>query len=73
MVNHNLIMKNSVGNFFYPNPNRLVVNKGGSNGILHKINNTTVDSSPRFLLQCFIRLADTDDLFQGNTVGSTMG
>ena len=58
---HNLIMKNSVGNFFYPNPNRLVVNKGGSNGILHKINNTTVDSSPRLSLQCFIRLADTDE------------
>lgn len=55
---HSLIMKNSVGNFFYPNPNRVVINKGGVNGILHKINDTTIDSSPRLSLQCFMQFEE---------------
>ena len=50
----NLIMEKGSGDFFYPKPNRAIVNKGGKHGILHKVNQSTVNSSPRLTLQCFV-------------------
>ena len=52
---HDLLMEEGSGNYFYPKPNRLIINKGGSNGILHKVNKSTSNSNPRLTLQCFIR------------------
>lgn len=49
-----LLMEGASGNYFYPKPNRAIVNKGGQHGILHKVNQSTMNSSPRLTLQCFI-------------------
>ena len=51
---YDVLMKEGTGNYFYPKPNRLIINKGGSNGILHKVNKSTLNSNPRLKLQCFI-------------------
>jgi hypothetical protein len=50
-----LLMEEGTGNYFYPKPNRMIINKGGRNGILHKVNKSTLNSNPRLTLQCFIR------------------
>lgn len=52
---YDVIMEHGIGHFFYPKPNRLVINKGGNRGILHKVNKSTIDSKPRLTLQGFIR------------------
>jgi len=52
---HDLLMIEGSGNYFYPKPNRLIINKGGANGILHKVNKSTLNSNPRLTLQCFIK------------------
>ena len=54
---HSLIMENGSGHYFYPKPNRAIVNKGGKHGILHKVNKSTANSGPRLTLQCFIHSA----------------
>ena len=51
---YDVLMEEGAGNYFYPKPNRLIINKGGSNGILHKVNKSTLNSNPRLTLQCFI-------------------
>jgi hypothetical protein len=52
---HELIMSKGHGHFIHPKPNRLIINKGGKKGILHKVARTTPDSGPRLTLQGFIR------------------
>lgn len=52
---YDVIMEKGVGNFFHPKPNRLIINKGGDKGILHKVNKSTVDSRARLTFQGFIR------------------
>ena len=54
---HSLIMENGSGQYFYPKPNRAIVNKGGKHGILHKVNKSTANSGPKLTLQCFIHSA----------------
>lgn len=51
---YNLLMEGGSGNFFHSKPNRLILNKGGDKGILHKVAKTTTDSKPRLTLQGFI-------------------
>lgn len=50
-----LIMDKGIGHFFHPKPNRLIINKGGDCGILHKVNKSTSDSRPRLTFQGFIK------------------
>jgi len=52
---YDIIMERGHGHFFHPKPNRLILNKGGEKGILHKVNKSTLDSRARLTLQCFIR------------------
>ena len=52
---YDTIMDQGVGHYIQPKPNRLVLNKGGPHGILHKVNKSTVNSGPRITLQGFIR------------------
>ena len=44
------MINKGIGQFFHPKPNRLIVNSD----IMHKINTTSTDSSPRLSLQGFI-------------------
>ena len=44
------MINRGIGQFFHPKPNRLIVNSN----IMHKINTTSKDSSPRLSLQGFI-------------------
>jgi hypothetical protein len=52
---YDIILREGVGNFFHPKPNRLIVNKGGDRGILHKVNKSTIDSKARLTFQGFIK------------------
>jgi hypothetical protein len=52
---HELILNHGHGHFIHPKPNRMIINKGGSRGILHKVARSTVNSGPRLTLQGFIR------------------
>lgn len=52
---HNLILDHGHGHFIHPKPNRLIINKGGARGILHKVARSTIESNPRLTLQGFIR------------------
>ena len=51
----NMIMDKGTGHFIMPKPNRIVFNKSGSNGILHKVNKSTSNSAERITLQGFFR------------------
>jgi len=51
----NMIMDKGIGQFIMPKPNRIIFNKSGSNGILHKVNKSTNNSAPRLTLQGFFR------------------
>ena len=56
------IMEEGIGTYIQPKPNRLVLNKGGPHGILHKVNKSTINAGPRLTLQGFIRSKGiTDD------------
>jgi len=55
---YDMIMDKGNGNYFYPKPNRAILNKGGTSGILHKVNRSSRNSSPRLTLQCFINKKD---------------
>lgn len=50
-----MIMNKGTGHFIMPKPNRIVFNKSGDNGILHKVNKSTINSSERLTLQGFFR------------------
>jgi len=50
-----MIMEKGVGNFIMPKPNRIVLNKSGEYGILHKVNKSTVNAKERLTLQGFLR------------------
>ena len=52
---YDVIMDSGVGNYIQPKPNRLVLNKGGPHGILHKVNKSTTNADARITLQGFIR------------------
>jgi Rps23 Pro-64 3,4-dihydroxylase Tpa1-like proline 4-hydroxylase len=49
-----LILDHGVGYFIQPKPNRLVIGKAGSNGILHKVNRSTLQAKDRLTLQGFL-------------------
>ena len=49
-----LIMNHGIGNFIQPKPNRLVLSKAGANGILHKVNRSTLQARDRLTLQGFL-------------------
>lgn len=51
---YEFLLEKGTGNFFHSKPNRLILNKGGDKGILHKVAKTTLDSKPRLTLQGFI-------------------
>ena len=51
----NLIMEKGTGHFVYPKPNRIVFNKSGEYGILHKVNKSTSRAKERLTLQGFLR------------------
>jgi Rps23 Pro-64 3,4-dihydroxylase Tpa1-like proline 4-hydroxylase len=55
---HELILNHGHGHFIHPKPNRMIINKGGTRGILHKVARSTVNSGPRLTLQGFIRKHD---------------
>jgi hypothetical protein len=50
----NLIVNHGIGHFIHPKPNRLVIGKAGDNGILHKVNRSTLQSKDRLTLQGFL-------------------
>jgi hypothetical protein len=50
-----MIMNKGTGHFIMPKPNRIVFNKSGANGILHKVNKSTNNSAERITLQGFLR------------------
>jgi hypothetical protein len=49
-----LIVDHGIGNFIIPKPNRLVINRAGENGILHKVNKSTAQAKDRLTLQGFL-------------------
>ena len=52
---YDVIMDEGIGHYIQPKPNRLVLNKGGPKGILHKVNKSTINSGARITLQGFNR------------------
>jgi hypothetical protein len=60
------IMNNSIGQFIYPKPNRLVFNRSGENGILHKVNKSSLQAKDRLTIQGFISYPENcgDDQFK---------
>ena len=48
-------MDEGIGHYIQPKPNRLVLNKGGPKGILHKVNKSTINAGARITMQGFIR------------------
>jgi Rps23 Pro-64 3,4-dihydroxylase Tpa1-like proline 4-hydroxylase len=50
----NLIVEHGIGHFIQPKPNRLVIGKAGDNGILHKVNRSTMQAKDRLTLQGFL-------------------
>jgi hypothetical protein len=52
---YDVIMEKGIGHFFHPKPNRLIVNRGGERGILHKVSKSTIDSRARLTFQGFIK------------------
>lgn len=51
----NMILEKGVGHFVMPKPNRIIFNKSGKYGILHKVNKSTLQASERLTLQGFLR------------------
>lgn len=49
-----LIVDHGIGHFIHPKPNRLVIGKAGDNGILHKVNRSTLQAKDRLTLQGFL-------------------
>jgi Rps23 Pro-64 3,4-dihydroxylase Tpa1-like proline 4-hydroxylase len=49
-----LIINHGIGYFIQPKPNRLVIGKAGNNGILHKVNRSTLQAKDRLTLQGFL-------------------
>jgi Rps23 Pro-64 3,4-dihydroxylase Tpa1-like proline 4-hydroxylase len=52
---HQTIMERGHGRFVFPKPNRLVINKAGPAGTLHKVNKSTPQAENRLSLQGFLR------------------
>jgi Rps23 Pro-64 3,4-dihydroxylase Tpa1-like proline 4-hydroxylase len=52
---HNTIMDRGHGRFVFPKTNRLVINKAGKQGTLHKVNKSTPQAENRLSLQGFLR------------------
>jgi len=50
-----MILNKGTGHFVMPKPNRIVFNKGGEHGILHKVAKSTPQAHDRLTLQGFIR------------------
>lgn len=50
-----MILDKGVGHFIMPKPNRIVFNKGGKQGILHKVAKSTPQATDRLTLQGFLR------------------
>jgi len=49
-----LIVDHGIGHFIQPKPNRLVIGRAGDNGILHKVNRSTMQAKDRLTLQGFL-------------------
>lgn len=49
------IIDHGFGTFIHPKPNRLIINKAGDKGILHKVNKSTMQAKDRLSLQGFLR------------------
>ena len=49
-----LIVDHGIGHFIHPKPNRLVIGRAGKNGILHKVNRSTLQAKDRLTLQGFL-------------------
>lgn len=67
---NNFIMNNSVGQFIYPNSNRLIFNRSGENGILHKVNKSTAQAKDRLTIQGFINYPEDRNLTQGTDINN---
>jgi Rps23 Pro-64 3,4-dihydroxylase Tpa1-like proline 4-hydroxylase len=52
---HNAIMEKGYGQFIFPKTNRLIINKAGTQGTLHKVNKSTLQAENRLSLQGFLR------------------
>jgi len=52
---HDIIMSQGHGRFVFPKSNRLVINKAGEQGTLHKVNKSTPQADNRLSLQGFLR------------------
>jgi Rps23 Pro-64 3,4-dihydroxylase Tpa1-like proline 4-hydroxylase len=48
-------MERGHGRFVFPKPNRLIINKAGKDGTLHKVNKSTAQAENRLSLQGFLR------------------
>lgn len=49
-----LIVNHGIGHFIHPKPNRLVIGRAGDEGVLHKVNRSTMQSKDRLTLQGFL-------------------
>lgn len=58
-----LIMEKGHGHFLFPKPNRIVFNKSGEYGILHKVNKSTSQAKERLTLQGFLRYDTVNEGF----------
>jgi len=50
-----LIVDHGFGTFIHPKPNRLIINRAGERGILHKVNKSTPQAKDRLSIQGFLR------------------